>query len=161
MGNQVRSLPYREKLTLEEGGPRRQDSVYQGLRRLSDEIEIVLVHDAARPFVSPALIERVIEGTRKNEACIPALGVRETVKEVRQGRVVQTLDHRHLLLAQTPQGFRAGLLKRAFECAVKEDFYGTDEAMLVERLGFPVHVVEGEEGNRKITYQEDLGPGYA
>ncbi len=154
--DQIRSLPYREKLILEKGGPQRQDSVYNGLRCLSDEIEIVLVHDAARPFVSPELIERVIEGTRQHGACIPALTVQDTVKEIREGQVVGTFDRQQLQLAQTPQGFRANLLKRAFEGAAEEGFYGTDEALLVERLGFPVHVVKGEEQNRKITCKEDL-----
>jgi 2-C-methyl-D-erythritol 4-phosphate cytidylyltransferase len=153
---QIQSLPYREKLILETGGPERQDSVYHGLCRLSDQVEIVLVHDAARPFVSAPLVGRIIEGARRYRACIPALPVGETVKEVQRGQVVQTLDRRDLLIAQTPQGFEADLLRKAFEQARKEAFLGTDESMLVERLGLSVHVVEGEPENRKITWKEDL-----
>ena len=154
--NHIQSLPYRKKLILETGGPERQDSVYRGLCRLSEQVRIVLVHDAARPFISSALIARIIEGVRRHRACIPALAVGETVKEVRQGRVVKTLDRRHLQRAQTPQGFEVDLVKKAFEQAKKEGFYGTDESMLVERLGLTVHVVEGEPENRKITWKEDL-----
>ncbi len=153
---QVQSLPYRERLILEIGGPRRQDSVYQGLNRLGEEIEIVLVHDAARPFTSPELISSVIEQTRQHEACVPVLPVADTLKEVSDGRVVRTLDREGLNLVQTPQGFEINLLKRAFQQAIQDGFYGTDEATLVERLGSPVHVVAGESSNLKVTCKEDL-----
>ena len=153
---QVQSLPYRERLILEIGGPQRQDSVYQGLNRLGEEIEIVLVHDAARPFTSTALISSVIEQTRQHEACVPVLPVTDTLKEVSNGRVVRTLDREGLNLVQTPQGFEIHLLKRAFHQAIQDGFYGTDEATLVERLGSPVHVVAGESSNLKVTRKEDL-----
>jgi 2-C-methyl-D-erythritol 4-phosphate cytidylyltransferase len=153
---QVQSLSYRERLILETGGPQRQDSVYQGLNRLGEEIEIVLVHDAARPFVSTELISSVIEQTRQHEACVPVLPVADTLKEVSDGRVVRTLDRKGLNLVQTPQGFEIHLLKRAFQQAIQDGFYGTDEATLVERLGAPVHVVTGESSNLKVTSKEDL-----
>ncbi len=153
---QVRSLSYRDRLILEIGGPRRQDSVYQGLNRLGKDIEMVLVHDAARPFTSSELISSVIEQTRQHEACVPVLPVRDTLKQVSEGRIVRTLDREGLSLVQTPQGFEINLLKRAFQQALKDGFYGTDEATLVERLGSPVHVVAGESSNLKVTCKEDL-----
>ena len=154
--NQVRSLFYRDQLILEIGGPRRQDSVHQGLNRLGEGIEMVLVHDAARPFTSSELISSVIEQTRRHEACVPVLPVRDTLKEVSDGRIVRTLNREGLSLVQTPQGFEIKLLKRAFRQAIQDGFYGTDEATLVERLGSPVHVVAGESSNLKVTCKEDL-----
>jgi len=154
--NQVRSLSYRDQLIIEMGGPRRQDSVYQGLNRLGEEIEMVLVHDAARPFTSSELISSVIDETRQHQACIPVVPVRDTLKEVSDGRIARTLDREGLSLAQTPQGFEINLLKRAFQQAIQDGFYGTDEAALVERLGSPVHVVAGERSNLKVTCKEDL-----
>lgn len=154
--NQVRSLSYRDRLFLEIGGPRRQDSVYQGLNRLGEDIEMVLVHDAARPFTSSELIAAVIEQTRQHEACVPVVPVADTLKEVSDGRIVRTLDRKGLSLVQTPQGFEINLLKRAFHQAIQDGFYGTDEATLVERLGSPVHVVAGERSNLKVTCKGDL-----
>ncbi|MEE8462210.1 MAG: 2-C-methyl-D-erythritol 4-phosphate cytidylyltransferase [Acidobacteriota bacterium] len=153
---QVKSLSYRDRLILEVGGPRRQDSVYQGLNRLGADIEMVLVHDAARPFTSSKLISSVIEQTRQHEACVPVLPVRDTLKQVSDGRIVRTLDREGLSLVQTPQGFEIKLLKRAFQQAIQDGFYGTDEATLVERLGSTVHVVAGESSNLKVTCKEDL-----
>lgn len=156
VGSEIQGLPYRDRLLVEVGGPERQDSVYRGLKRLSDRVRVVLVHDAVRPFVSPGLVTRVIEGARRYRACIPTLPVKETVKEVREGKVIRTVERQGLHLVQTPQGFQAQLLKEAFEQALRDRFYGTDESMLVERLGVPVHTVEGEAGNIKITWKEDL-----
>ncbi len=153
---QIESLPYRAKLLLQAGGRERQDSVYSGLRRFSDSVEIVLVHDAARPFVSRDLIARVVEETRRGGACLPAVPLRDTVKEVSSRQVVRTVDRDHLRLAQTPQGFEINLLRQALKQAQKEGFCGTDEASLVERLGSPVYVVPGEPENIKVTWKEDL-----
>ncbi len=141
------------------GGRERQDSVYQGLLQLGPSIRWVLVHDAARPFVSSRLIEAVVESTRLHGACVPALPVSETVKEVAGDRVVKTLDRGRLRLIQTPQGFERYLLKTALERAIREGFLGTDEATLVERLGSPVQVTPGEPGNVKVTWKEDLERG--
>ena len=159
-GEVVRQLGTRvdvsnEKLILEVGGPERQDSVYQGLRRLSDRNEMVLVHDAARPSPSAELISQVIDGTRLHEACVPVLPVGDTVKEVHDKQITGTLDRKNLVLAQTPQGFKMALLQSAFESALEDGFYGTDESTLVERLGVPVHVVPGEKSNLKVTWKED------
>lgn len=139
------------------GGSRRQDSVRRGLEALNAETaDIVLVHDGVRPLLSPALIERVIWGARRDKAVIPVVPIEETVKEVVTGRIVRTLDRACLYRAQTPQGFSYSLLKRALQEADEEGYSGTDEAELVERLGEKVAVVEGEAQNLKITTKDDL-----
>ncbi|MEE8349077.1 MAG: 2-C-methyl-D-erythritol 4-phosphate cytidylyltransferase [Acidobacteriota bacterium] len=153
---QIQDLPHGQKLIVHRGGPQRQDSVYQGLCKLSDRIDIALVHDAARPFPSSKLISEIIEGTRKHEACVPVLPVIDTVKEVQGQHIIRTLNRDQLVLVQTPQGFKMSLLQAAFEAAMKEGFYGTDESSLVERMGVPVQVVPGEGSNVKITWREDL-----
>jgi 2-C-methyl-D-erythritol 4-phosphate cytidylyltransferase len=145
------------RVSVQAGGDQRQDSVKRGLAALPS-VDIVLVHDAARPFVTTDLIQRVIDETRRSGACIPGLAVSQTVKEVAGSIVVRTLDRARLVLAQTPQGFRRDLLLKAFQQAEEDGFYGTDESILLERLGMPVTVVEGEPGNIKITFRNDV-PG--
>lgn len=137
------------------GGGERVDSVRAGLGATTAADGIILVHDAVRPFVSPALIERVVSGAREWGAVIPALPVRETIKMVDAGRVVETPRRSRLWGAQTPQGFRRSLLLEAFD-KEQAGAPATDEAVLVEQLGHPVRVVEGEAGNIKITTPEDL-----
>lgn len=154
---EVRDLIPAESLVV-PGGRSRQCSVEHGLRALSDETEYVLVHDAARPFVSKELIGAVSEGMRRFGACIPVLPVGETVKEIANGVIVGTIPRENLGLAQTPQGFRTELLREAVERAQTDRFQGTDEASLVERLGVAVHVVRGDPDNVKITWGRDL-PG--
>lgn len=139
-----------------EGGTRRQDSVYRGLLALKDEMDMVLVHDAARPFVSGRLVDRVIQKTRVGGACVPAVPVSDTIKEVELDQVSRTLERTRLRHIQTPQGFHRILLLRAFEKAGRENFDATDEASLVENLGEKVYTVEGEPSNRKINWKEDL-----
>ncbi len=143
------------------GGPARADSVRNGLAALTD-CEVVLVHDAARPFATPALVARVGEAAARDGAALAALAVTDTVKRAgRAGpgepaRVAATLDRRELWLAQTPQGFRRELLLRAYAAAGAEASAATDECGLVERLGAPVTLVPGEPGNFKITSPEDV-----
>lgn len=136
------------------GGGERGDSVRAGLGATTPDDGIVLVHDAVRPFASPALIERVVAAAREWGAAVPALPVRETIKVVDDGRVVETPLRARLWGAQTPQGFRRSLLLEA--CEKYSGQPATDEAMLVEQLGHPVRVVEGEAANIKITTPEDL-----
>lgn len=150
-------LRYPKIVDTVRGGDRRQDSVWQGFRLLKgSETGIVLVHDGARPLVSPELIGRVIAAARVLGAAVPVLPVEETVKEVRDGSVVRTLDRTSLVRAQTPQGFLYPLLKRALEAARKDRFQGTDEASLAERAGIPVAAVDGEPRNIKITTPVDI-----
>ena len=152
----VRSLARRLPVTVVPGGPERQDSVRCGLAAVPEAADIVLVHDAVRPFVSSALITAVIDAARRHGAAICALPVRETVKRVVQGYVESTVDRSALWAVQTPQAFRSALLREAHDKARRDAFRGTDEAMLVERLGHPVRVVPGSEENVKLTTPGDL-----
>jgi 2-C-methyl-D-erythritol 4-phosphate cytidylyltransferase len=150
-------MRYPKIVDIVRGGERRQDSVWQGFRLLdAATAEVVLVHDGARPFVSPGLISRVIAAARADGAAVPALPLEDTVKEVREGRVVRTADRTLLARTQTPQGFLYTVLKKALYQARRDRFYGTDEAMLAERAGIPVSVVEGDPRNIKITTLVDL-----
>jgi 2-C-methyl-D-erythritol 4-phosphate cytidylyltransferase len=135
------------------GGARRRDSVAAGLAAAGDA-DLVVVHDAARPMVSPALIEAVIAATRLHRAATAAVACVDTIKRVEDGLVVETLPRDHLVAVQTPQGFATELLRRAHAVAPEED--ASDDCLLVERLGEPVAVVPGEPSNRKVTHLEDL-----
>lgn len=147
------------------GGAERQVSVRAALDCLRGENGIVLVHDAARPFVSEAVINAVIEGTADFGAAIPTVPAKDTIRQV-DGTGSRTLQRETLARVQTPQGFRISLLKHAFEKAQAEGFLGTDDASLVERMGINISMVQGEDANRKITTREDLetemriGTGY-
>ena len=135
------------------GGSTRSESVRAGLEALAAE-EVVLVHDAVRPWVSTDLIERIAVA-EDHGAAVPALPVTETIKVVDGGRVLESPDRSRLFRAQTPQGFRRSLLDAAFRSPAPGP-QPTDEASMLERAGIPVHVVRGEEANVKITHPEDL-----
>lgn len=139
------------------GGERRQDSVLAGLAEVPADFDgVVLVHDAARPLVDVELIEAVVQQAAATGAALPVLPLVDTVKRVRGGRVVETLDRSELGGAQTPQGFHAALLREACEAARRAGLTVTDEAMAVERLGHAVHAVPGSKRNRKLTTPDDL-----
>ena len=138
---------------LVEGSTERQYSIRNGLACVAKETELVLVHDAARPLVT----EGVIEGARQFGGAIAAVPEKNTVKIVSEaGLVVSTPPRKSLWVVQTPQGFRKEVLLKANEQAEQEGFLGTDDASLVERLGAPVKVVEGDYRNIKITTPEDM-----
>jgi len=139
------------------GGAARGDSVRAGLAALGP-VDVVLVHDAARPFATPALARAVAEAAASRGAALAAVAATDTVKRATGDRLVDaTLDRRSIWLAQTPQGFRASILRRAFEAAgVAAAAEATDECQLVERLGEPVILVPGEAANFKITGADDL-----
>ncbi len=142
-----------------EGGARRQDSVANAFDQVAPESDVVLVHDAARPFVSSELISRAIDAAAEHGAAIAALPVRDTVKRVEQGGdgavIVGTLPREAIYLAQTPQAFRRDVLARAIALG-RSGVEATDEAMLAERAGQRVHVVDGDAANVKITTSGDL-----
>lgn len=139
------------------GGERRQDSVLAGLAQVPEGFEgVVLVHDAARPLVEVELVEAVTRRALATGAALPVLPLVDTVKRVRGGRVVETLDRSELGGAQTPQGFRIALLREALEAATRAGLELTDEAMAVERLGHAVDAVPGSKRNRKLTTPDDL-----
>jgi 2-C-methyl-D-erythritol 4-phosphate cytidylyltransferase len=162
------SVPRIERVLQESGPPRvpvhhvlggaaRQDSVAAGLAAVSPETEIVAVHDAARPFVSPARVTAVIEAAAAEGAALLAVPSRDTVKLVDDhGVVTQTPPRQRVWLAQTPQAFRAGLLREAHARARQDGVVATDDAALVERMGRPVKVVPGDASNLKITTPADL-----
>ena len=138
------------------GGETRQESVRLGVRTLPPQVTQVLVHDAARPFVSPELVARVLRGLDETQACIPACPISETVKQIQGRHIVRTLDRGRLVLAQTPQAFQRDLLEEVLEWASQEGVQGTDEASLVELMGKPVEWVDGDPANLKITWPGDL-----
>jgi 2-C-methyl-D-erythritol 4-phosphate cytidylyltransferase len=139
-------------VTCVPGGARRRDSVGAGLRAVGTA-EFVVVHDAARPLASTALVEAVIGAARRHGAATAGIPCVDTIKRVDRGMVVDTPPRDSLVSVQTPQAFATALLRRA-HAAGNED--ASDDCLLVERLGEPVAVVPGEIGNRKITHAEDL-----
>ena len=148
---------YRKIVAVAKGGKRRQDSVFSGFRQIDPEkAEIVLVHDGVRSLVSEDLIDRVIEAAREAGAVVPAIPVEDTIKLVEGDEVSRTLDREKLFRIQTPQGFSYRILKAALDKAKEENFYGTDEASLAERIGKKVVVVQGDHKNITITAPEDL-----
>ncbi len=138
------------------GGIHRQDSVYIGFEEVDPGTDVVVVHDAVRPFVEVAAIDAVIAEASSTGSAILALPCTDTVKQIERNLVVATLPRDKIVLVQTPQAFRYNLLKEGFERARQENFYATDEACLVERLGHPVAVLRGNEANIKITKPADL-----
>lgn len=138
------------------GGARRQDSVQAGLDAAPEWQGVVLVHDAARPFVTPEVVEAVARAASDAGAAIPVVPLADTVKEVDGTRVARTLDRDRLAAAQTPQGFRRDVLARAYARAYEDGATVTDESMAVERLGLPVACVPGAAANRKLTTPADL-----
>jgi 2-C-methyl-D-erythritol 4-phosphate cytidylyltransferase len=150
-----------KRVNLVEGGEHRQQSVANALAAIQvGNDDIILVHDAVRPFVTPEIIQDVIAAAQKYGAAIAGLPAVDTVKQVErtaEGAVITaTLPRERVVLAQTPQGFRYGLLKKVFDEAAADGFMGTDEATLVERSGHMVAVVMGSPRNIKITTPADL-----
>ncbi|WP_242224022.1 2-C-methyl-D-erythritol 4-phosphate cytidylyltransferase [Bacillus cereus group sp. BfR-BA-01380] len=138
-----------------QGGNERQDSVYHALMHVR-EVEYVLVHDGARPFVTKKMIEDVLQMAKEKGASICAVPVKDTIKKVMHDAVVETVERSPLRAVQTPQGFYVPILLDAHESAKQVDFLGTDDASLVERLSKEVGVVEGSYYNIKVTTPEDL-----
>jgi 2-C-methyl-D-erythritol 4-phosphate cytidylyltransferase len=149
------------KVATVEGGEHRQQSVENALAHLkAAPDDVVLVHDAVRPFVDDEIIDHVIREVEKHGAAVAGLPAVDTIKQVERAAegaiVTSTIPRERVVQAQTPQGFRYGLIKRAFDAAAADGFIGTDEASLVERLGENVWVVMGSARNIKITTPADL-----
>lgn len=143
------------EIVIVSGGETRQDSVARALLALPADVDVVLVHDAARPLVPPDVVDRVSAAVRGgHDAVIPTLGVVDTIKEVDEGVVVGTLDRSRVHAVQTPQGFARAVLQRAHASSEGSD--ATDDAGLVERMGVVVHTVAGDEEAFKITRPLDL-----
>ncbi|WP_400164690.1 2-C-methyl-D-erythritol 4-phosphate cytidylyltransferase [Brevibacillus sp. TJ4] len=150
------------RLTVVVGGAERQDSVRHGLQALSPDCSYVLVHDAARPFVTPQQISQLISQVQHDQATIVAVPVKDTIKVVGEtGQIESTPARESLWAVQTPQAFRMSLLQEAHQRAKEAGKLGTDDATLVEWLGHPVTVMQGSYENIKITTPDDLLVGEA
>jgi 2-C-methyl-D-erythritol 4-phosphate cytidylyltransferase len=150
-----------DKIALVKGGETRQQSVANALRSLNAAADdVVLVHDAVRPFIEAAVVEKVVAAIVKYGAAIVGVGATDTIKQVERypdGAIIRaTIPREQIVQAQTPQGARFPLLKQAFDAAEAEEFTGTDEASLLEHIGQEVHVVTGSPRNIKITTPADL-----
>jgi 2-C-methyl-D-erythritol 4-phosphate cytidylyltransferase len=156
---EVRGLldTYEAAARVVSGGATRQESVRRALESLAPDVDVVLVHDAARPLAPSQLVDDVVqEVARGAEGVVPALPVADTIKRVEDGRVVETLRRDGLYAVQTPQGFARELLTKAHDAAVIDGFAGTDDASLVERIGGAVTVVPGHPEAAKVTRPTDL-----
>lgn len=163
LDSRLRAEKFQQPVRVVQGGDSRQESVARALKQVPDSAELVLVHDAVRPFVSVEHIARVIEEARRVKAAILGIPAMDTVKEVKRASlpedvalITATIPRERIVLAQTPQVFETNLLKEAFARAEADGVTASDEAGLVERLGHEVHVVHGSERNIKITKPADM-----
>jgi 2-C-methyl-D-erythritol 4-phosphate cytidylyltransferase len=163
MEERCRQEKFRQTVHVVKGGATRQESVAAALGHVGDDVELVAVHDAVRPFVTREQVSRVIDEARKCGAAILGVPAMDTVKEVKRSSLPQdvalitgTIPRERVVLAQTPQVFLTKLLKEAFAKAAADGVNASDEAGLVERLGYDVHVVHGTERNIKITKPSDM-----
>jgi 2-C-methyl-D-erythritol 4-phosphate cytidylyltransferase len=150
-------LPSEKRVEWVEGGARRQDSVYNALLRVDANVDLVMIHDAVRPFVSSRMLKAAIRETSRWGATAFGLPAKETIKAVdEKGWVVRTIERDTLWNIQTPQTFERSLLQRAYQEAYENGLGGTDDASLVERTGRRVKVLLGSPENIKVTTPEDL-----
>ena len=159
----IRQENFKQAVSVVKGGSSRQASVGQALKHIPEDTELVVIHDAVRPFVTVEHIMRVIEEARRCKAAILGIPAMDTVKEVKRASlpedvalITATVPRERVVLAQTPQVFQAQLLKDAFARAEEDGVSASDEAGLVERLGLEVRVVHGSERNIKITKPADM-----
>lgn len=140
-----------------EGGKERQDSVYNGLKQVSSDTDVVLIHDGVRPFVDDNCIAELESVAMEYGACVLGAPVKDTIKVCDTDKnIIDTPKRDTLWLAQTPQCFKYSVITEAYNKAMDDGFYGTDDSMLVERLGIKIKMVEGDYNNIKITTPEDL-----
>ena len=158
---QVAEYGFAGRVQVVEGGDHRQESVSHALAAIAAAPDdVVLVHDAVRPLIDPATIDRTIDAVIEHGAAIVGMPAVDTIKQVERtahgALITSTIPREYVVLAQTPQGFRYGVLRSAFAEAMADGFIGTDEASVVERAGHPVAVVHGSQVNLKITQPGDL-----
>lgn len=150
-------IPATLNMQVVEGGKERQFSIYNALRLVSQNSELVAVHDAVRPFIRKKLIEECCSIAAKVGGAVLGVPAKDTIKKVDKDKIIESTPNRSFLWqAQTPQVFQKDLLVKAYESALEEDFIGTDDASLVERIGGVIQMVEGDRENLKITYPVDL-----
>jgi 2-C-methyl-D-erythritol 4-phosphate cytidylyltransferase len=153
----VEAYGYQKVSKIVPGGRSRQESVKNGIYSLSPGVDVVVIHDGVRPFVTQRMIEESIQTARQFKAAVVAMPVKETIKMVGQDRtVLRTLDRESLWQIQTPQTFQLEVIKLALHKATEDGFLGTDDASLVERIGIKVYILPGSYTNIKITTPEDL-----
>lgn len=154
----IKKYNLRKVKKIVEGGKRRQDSVYNALLNSEcKEDDLILIHDAVRPFISSKKIRELISEAKKEKCVIPGLPVSETIKRADDKNFVEeTIDRDNLWSVQTPQAFSFDILMKSFEKAYKENFTGTDESAIVEKAGYKVKMIDGERRNIKITTKRDL-----
>ncbi len=149
--------PWPQPITVVHGGAERQDSVRNGLAALEPQCEVVVIHDAARPFISVEAIQRSIDAAAETGSAVVATPVRDTIKRAdAQHTIRETVSRHDLWLAQTPQTFRVEVIRAAHRWAQRRNIAGTDDATLVEQMGQPVRIVPGDALNFKITTPDDL-----
>ena len=149
--------PIKKTVQFVAGGRYRQQSVYNGLKSLDHKNGLVAIHDGVRPLVDPLLITACIRAAETSGACAPGIPADDTIKRVSgEGTIEGTLERKGLWLIQTPQVFRYAVITEAHDRALRDGYVGTDDASLVERLGFPVTLISGSKSNIKVTTAEDL-----
>ena len=148
-----------ENIKIAYGGKERQDSIYNGLKCVDKNCNIVLIHDGARPFVDNRIIDESILTAKKKKAVVVGVPVKDTIKIVMDGNITDTPNRANLWSAQTPQTFDYKLITKAYDEAYKSNYYGTDDSMLVENIGQEVTMIMGSYENIKITSPEDLNIG--
>ena len=152
---QARSMPKTKNIRIVSGGERRQDSVSNGVKVLSNQCKLVCVHDVVRPFVTKDMISETIKRCGEYDGAIIATQAQDTIKRVENRRIKETINRSEIWQAQTPQSFQREKLIEALESADRDGVTGSDEAFLLERIGYYVSVVEGTSANIKITTPED------
>ena len=149
--------PIKKTVQFVAGGRYRQQSVYNGLKSLDHKNGLVAIHDGVRPLVDPLLITACIRAAETSGACAPGIPADDTIKRVSgEGTIEGTVERKGLWLIQTPQVFRYAVITEAHDRALRDGYVGTDDASLVERLGFPVTLISGSKSNIKVTTAEDL-----
>ena len=151
---------YDKVICTTSGGKERQDSIYSGLKEVSPDCDVVLIHDGVRPFIEGKYIKELTEAAMEYGGCVMGVRVKDTIKVCDEDNYITATPERATLwAAQTPQCFRYDVITKAYEKAFKEGYYGTDDSMLAERLGIRIKMIEGSYNNIKITTPEDLYMG--
>ena len=161
MNEFVQSFQYTKVREIVPGGSERQHSVFEGLKKVPEDCGLVLIHDAARPFITEHHIGQLVKNAAETGSAVLAVPLKDTVKRVVQNQVEETIDRSSLWAVQTPQAFRLSIVKQAHEQAADEKWVGTDDASLVERIGENVAIVMGDYHNIKLTTSDDLLFGQA
>jgi len=154
--SEISTEHFAKAVRLVAGGASRQETVARCLNQAPMDTEVVVVHDAVRPFIELTMIRQIVEAARQDGAAILGIPSVDTVKKVERQTILGTIPRERIVLAQTPQAFRYALLRQAFDRALGEGYYGTDESSLVEHDGHEVKVLMGSDRNIKITKPSDL-----